>query len=173
MNRAAEQFNDLYVRGRSWFMAREPRERLVLSIGAALVACALVYAILFAPLSSAVASRNKRIDQKRDDLSWMQTVAPQVSAYANQPTLRNSSGESMVVLVANSASGGNVSRALTGQTPDGANGVQVRFEGVQFDALVIWLSALQKEYGIRTTSAEINRTPQAGQVNAILSLQRN
>jgi len=172
MSSARDQLNDVLLNGRQWFMQRQPRERVILAIGAAAVLCALCYVLLFAPLSSAVTAREKRIEQKQNDLLWMQSVAPQLTAFNANPAMRNSSGESMVVLVANTASSGNVAAALTGQTPDGPNGVRVRFEGVQFDALVVWLGALQKDYGIRITAAELSRTAQAGLINASFTLER-
>lgn len=172
MNSASDQLNNALLNARQWFMQRQPRERVVLAVGAAAILCALCYVLLFAPLGSAVTARAKRIEQKQNDLLWMQSVAPQLAAFSANPVMRNSSGESMVVLVANTASNSNVAAALTGQTPDGPNGVRVRFEGVPFDALVLWLGALQKDYGIRITAAELSRTAQSGQVNASLSLER-
>jgi general secretion pathway protein M len=171
MSDARQQLNEALTRARAWFMEREPRERMALTIGAAIVACAVVYVAAFLPLDTVVATRSKRIEQKQNDLAWMQAIAPQLSSFSANTAMRNNS-ESMVVLIANAATSGNVSAALTGQTPDGPNGVRVRFEGVQFDALVVWLGTLQKDYGIHITAAELSRTPQSGLVNAALSLQR-
>ncbi len=163
-----QQYAQLKVR----FMALQPRERMIIVAGTILALLTAIYTLGIAPMNKAVAERNGRIEQKQQDLAWMQGVAAQLSALGStQPTI-NSSGESMVVLIANSVSGGNLGSALTGQTPDGPNGVRVRFEGVQFDALVLWLGALQKEYGIHVTAADISRTAQSGQVNASLTLAR-
>jgi general secretion pathway protein M len=154
------------------FMALQPRERVIVAVGMILVVCTAVYTLGIAPLNKAVNDRTTRIAQKQQDLAWMQGVAAQLSVLNSAQPSMNSSGESMVVLIANSASSGNVASALTGQTPDGSNGVRVRFEGVQFDALVVWLGALQKQYGIRVKSADISRTAQPGQVSATLALTR-
>lgn len=153
------------------FQALQPRERMIISAGGLLLVLVALYTLVLAPLSRAVETRTQRIAQKQQDLSWMQSIAPQLSALvASQPN-PGSSGESMVVLVANSATSSNISAALTGQTPDGPDGVRVRFEGVNFDALVVWLGALQRDYGIQITEAELNRV-NAGQVNATLRLSR-
>ena len=166
--RLDNQFADWKAR----FMELQPRERIIISVGAVLVLLTAIYTLGLAPLYKAVNERDQRITQKQQDLAWMQGVAGKLSAMGNaMPSMANSN-ESMVVLIANAASGGGVAAALTGQTPDGPNGVRVRFEGVQFDALVIWLGALQKDYGIHVKAAEINRSAQPGQVNASLTLAR-
>lgn len=166
------QLDNSYEQLKARFMALLPRERIIIATGSVLILLIAIYTLGLAPLYKAVNERATRVTQKQLDLAWMQSVSPQLNALnSSQPNV-NSSGESMVVLIANSATSGNVAGALTGQTPDGANGVRVRFEGVSFDALVIWLGALQKDYGIRVKEAEINRTPQSGQVNASLTLAR-
>lgn len=154
------------------FMALQPRERLIIVVGSILVLLIALYTLGIAPLNKAVSERNARVLQKQQDLLWMQSIAAPLSALQRAQPAQASAGESLVVVIANSASSGNIAGALTGQTPDGGNGVRVRFEGVQFDALVVWLGALQRDYGIQVKTAEINRIAQPGQVNASLALSR-
>ncbi len=166
------QLEKYYLQLKVRFMALQPRERIIVAAGAVLVLLTAIYTLGLAPLYKTINEREIRVIQKQQDLAWMQSVAARLSALnGSQPNLASSS-ESMVVLIANSATSGNVAGALTGQTPDGVNGVRIRFEGVAFDALVIWLGALQKDYGIHVKEADINRTPQPGQVNASLTLAR-
>jgi general secretion pathway protein M len=171
--------NDLKVKldsavadAKARFLALQPRERIIISVGAVLVLLTAIYMLAFAPLNRAVTQRQEHIAQKQQDLAWMQSVVGKLSAMGNAMPAAANSNESMVVLIANSASGGGVAASLTGQTPDGPNGVRIRFEAVQFDALVLWLGALQKDYGIRVKAAEITRSAQSGQVNASLTLSR-
>lgn len=166
------QLDDFIVPLRTRFMALQPRERVIIAAGTVLVLLTAIYTLGLAPLYKAINEREARVMQKQQDLAWMQDVAPRLSAAGGAQPNVTGSNESMVVLVANSATSSNVAGALTGQTPDGVNGVRVRFEGVSFDAMVIWLGALQRDYGIRVTEAEIARTPQPGLVNASLTLAR-
>jgi general secretion pathway protein M len=162
------QLADLQAR----FRELQPRERVIIIVGTVLVLLTAIYTLGLAPLNKAVNTRNQHITEKQQDLAWMQSMAGKLSAMGNALPASANSNESMVVLIANAASGGGVATALTGQTPDGPNGVRVRFEGVQFDALVLWLGALQKDYGIHVKAAEINRGAQSGLVNASLTLAR-
>jgi general secretion pathway protein M len=164
---------DQYAEWKNRFDALQPRERWIIVAGALLVLLVAIYTLALSPLYTAVNARGARIMQKQQDLAYMQSIAPQLSALNSAQPSASSSGESMVVLIANSASSSNVSAALTGQTPDGPDGVRVRFEGVAFDALITWLGALQKDYGIRIKDAEITRMAQLGQVNATLALSRS
>lgn len=154
------------------FSALQARERLIIVVGGALVVLVAIYSLGLAPLYKAVNDRSASVTKKQDDLAWMQSVVAQLQSLgAAQPV--NNSAESLVVVIANTASRGNVANALTGQTPNGPNSVRVRLEGVNFDALVGWLGALQQEYGIRVDAADINRAGQAGQVNTSLTLARS
>lgn len=167
-SRLNEQWQQLLAK----FMALQPRERLVIAVGGALVVLVAVYTLGLAPLYKAVHERSVSVTKKQDDLAWMQSVVAQLQSLGSaQPV--NNSAESLVVVIANTASRGNVANALTGQTPNGPNSVRVRLEGVSFDALVGWLGALQQEYGIRVDQADINRAGQGGQVNAGLTLTRS
>lgn len=167
------QAQQQYAQLKSKYDELQPRERAIVVGGAILVLLVAIYMLGLAPLYKALNDRTTRITQKQQDLVWMQSVAGQLSALNSAQSSTNSNGESMVVLVANSASSRNVSSALTGQTPDGPNGVRVRFEDVSFDALIIWLGAIQKDYGIHVKDAEITRVSQVGQVSASLSLSRS
>lgn len=168
MLRIEQQLAPLKVR----FVALQPRERVIIVVGTLLVFLTALYTLGIAPLNKAVNERSARIAQKQRDLAWMQSVAAPLSMLASAQPPPSSQNESLVVVIANSASSGNVASALTGQTPEGNNGVRVRFEGVQFDALIVWLGALQKDYGIQVKTAEIIRATQPGQVNVNLSLTR-
>ena len=54
------------------------------------------------------------------------------------------------------------------------NGVQVRFENVAFDELVLWLGELGNSYGLIVQQGTMQLAPQAGpgRINASLTLER-
>lgn len=153
------------------FLALQPRERWLVGGGALLVLLVALYILVLAPLSGAVKVRGERVAQKQSDLAWMRSVAAQVSQLGPVagPSVSN---ESMIVLIANSANQNGIGNALTGQTPVGTDGVQVRLENVNFDSMVLWIGRVQQQYGIRVDSANIDRATKAGEVNANLSFVR-
>jgi general secretion pathway protein M len=158
---------------KDWFYSLQPRERtLVLCGGAALLLFA-IYLLALAPFYSAVSSRAERVAKKQGDLAWMRSVGGEVLALSASSTVGVApSNESLVVLIDRSARECGLGSSLTGQTPNGENGIRVRLEQAEFDKLVVCLGGLQQSHGVTIESANIDRTAKPGFVNASLVLTR-
>jgi len=158
---------------KDWFYSLQPRERtLVLCGGAALVLFA-IYFFALAPFYSAVNSRAERVAKKQGDIAWMRSVGGEVLALsASSTSAAAPSNESLVVLIDRSARECGLGSSLTGQTPNGENGIRVRLEQAEFDKLVVCLGGLQQSHGVTIESANIDRTAKPGFVNASLVLTR-
>jgi general secretion pathway protein M len=154
------------------FNALQPRERVIVIAGAALVVLMVIYMAL-SPLYSAVNAQAKRVEQKEGDLAWLRSVAGEVSVLsANAPTHPGPSSESLVVLIDRAARECGLGASLTGQTPNGENGIRVRLEAAEFDKLMVCLGTLQQVHSVDVESASIDRTGKPGLVNANLVLTR-
>jgi general secretion pathway protein M len=77
-----------------------------------------------------------------------------------------------VVLMDRSTRECGLGASLTGQTPNGENGIRVRLEQAEFDKLVVCLGGLQQSHSVTIESANIDRTGKPGFVNASLVLTR-
>jgi general secretion pathway protein M len=62
--------------------------------------------------------------------------------------------------------------ALRGTQPSGVTGVRVQLEAAPFDTLMQWLATLEQRYGLAIESITIDRTAQAGVVNASVTLSQ-
>ncbi|HEX4049270.1 MAG TPA: type II secretion system protein GspM [Steroidobacteraceae bacterium] len=144
------------------------RERRMVIIGAAAALVLLILAVLM-PLQQSVSASAQRIEHKRDDLSWLQSVAPQLGSLA--VTAPAPLRESLVALADRTARDGGIGKSLVGSQPAGNGGLNVRFEQVPFDALVSWLSQLGDRYGVHAESATIEADAMPGVVNATLVLR--
>jgi type II secretory pathway component PulM len=91
---------------------------------------------------------------------------------ASSPTAAAPSNESLVVLIDRTARECGLGASLTGQTPNGDNGIRVRLEQAEFDKLVVCLGSLQQSHSVNIESANIDRTAKPGFVNASLVLTR-
>ena len=91
---------------------------------------------------------------------------------ASNPSRPGPSNESLVVLIDRAAQQCGVSSSLTGQTPNGENGIRVRLEGAEFDKIMVCLGTLQQVHSVDVESATIDRTGKPGLVNANLVLKR-
>lgn len=150
----------------------KPRERWIALTSLFLLSAVTLYGLAFYPLYKAINNRTARITQKQQDIVWLRSMAGQLSGLGNAQFTNASKNESLVKLVADSVAGSKLASALTGQIPNGQQGVKAQFENVNFNDLIIWLDQLQKNHGVQILDASITETPQAGQVNASISLTR-
>ena len=156
---------------RTWLQGLKPRERALVAVAAALTGVTLIYLALVAPLSHAVTARQARIERKQTDLNWMRGMAgPLRQLQSMQRNVNNN--ESLVVVVDRSARQTGLAAALTGQSPNGEQGIRVRLENAAFDSLVLWIGQLQQQYGLEIESANVDHTAKPGIVNATVTLSR-
>jgi general secretion pathway protein M len=149
-----------------WFAALSGREQRIVQIGALLVPLLLVFGVLL-PLDRSVSQAHERLLKKRNDLAWMQGVAPELAASPQPPS---AAGESLLVIVDRSARESGLAGALAGSEPAGPGALSLRLQKAPFDTLVAWLARLAQQNGIRVDSATIDSAGAPGLVNAAVVL---
>ncbi len=145
------------------------RERRMLLIGAVAFIGVLLFGIIL-PLDHAVAKERAKLTQKRADLAWMQSVAPELANSAPPPAV---SGESLLVIIDRSARESGLAGSLAGSEPGGPNSLTVRLEHAPFDTLIGWLVRLSQQNGVLIDSANIDKSGDPGMVNASIVLHTN
>ena len=148
------------------FAALSPRERRLVNIAAVAGVLVLVFGILI-PLNRSVTHAEQRLAKKHADLSWMQSVAPELQSAAPPPA---ATGESLLVIIDRSARESGLAGSLAGSEPGGPGTLSVRLEKAPFDTLVSWLTRLAQQNGVSIESATIERAGEPGKVNAALVL---
>jgi type II secretory pathway component PulM len=149
------------------FSRLNEREQRIVGFGAAAAVVLLILAV-FIPLQRNVSAGAQRIERKRADLAWLQSVAPELNGLAvSAPAPLH---ESLVALVDRTAREAGLGKSLVGSQPSGNGGLNTRFEQVSFDQLASWLSQLNERYGISAQSATIDAAGMPGIVNASLVL---
>jgi general secretion pathway protein M len=149
-----------------WFGALAEREQRIVQVAAVLVPVLFVVGVLL-PLDRSVAQAHERLAKKRNDLAWMQGVAPELAASPQPPS---AAGESLLVIVDRSARESGLSGSLAGSEPAGPGGLSLRLQKAPFDTLIAWLARLAQQNGIRVDSATIDSAGAPGLVNAALVL---
>ena len=145
------------------------RERRMVLIGGIAAVLILIIAVVV-PLETSVSSAQQRIDRKRADLLWMQSVAPEL-ANAPQVSSATTPQGSLIVVVDSAARESGLASSLTSSEPSGTGGLRVRLEKAQFGLIVGWLARLSEQNGITVESATIDNAGQPGVVNAGLVLR--
>lgn len=145
--------------------ALSPRERRLLMFGAIAAVAILIFGILI-PLDRSVAHAQDRLTKKRADLSWMQSVAPQIAMLPPAAA----SGESPIVIIDRSAREAGLGSSLSCCEAGSSGTLSVRLEKAPFDVLVGWLARLAQQNGVTVDSAIIEKSGAPGLVNANIVL---
>lgn len=143
------------------------RDRRTLIIGGVIAAILFVFVVIL-PLDHSVAHLKAQVTQKQADLVWMRNAAPEIAAAG---PMRGNSGESLIVVVDQSARESGLGNSLSGSQPSGTGSLSVQLEKAPFDALVGWLARLSQQNGVQIESATIDTAGQPGTVNASLVLK--
>lgn len=158
---------------KDWFLGLEPRERTMVAIGGAVVLVALLWGLLINPVFSAAAAAERRVETKRDTLAFLRSAAAELAGATNLPAGRpDLAGQSLVVVIDRSARQAGLGAALTNNQPIGEDGIRVRLESASFEAVARWLAAIDQGSGLAIESASFDRAPEAGRVNASLTLRQ-
>lgn len=160
---------ELWSKVQTWLAGLSERERRLVTWGALAAAVLLFIGAIVLPLYTAAGRLERRVEQKRADLVWMRSVAGELQSAGPAA----GSGQSLIVIVDESAHTAGLGSAVTGTQPSGTGGVRVRLEGAAFDTVVAWLASLEQQYGLSIESATIDRGAQSGIVNASVILRNS
>jgi len=138
------------------------RDRRTLIVGG-VIAAILFLLVVILPLDHRVSHLKTQVARKQADLVWMRNAAPEIAAAG---PVRGNSGESLIVIVDQSARESGLGNSLAGSQPSGAGSLNVQLEKAPFDALVGWLARLSQQNGVQIESATIDTAGQPGTVNA-------
>jgi general secretion pathway protein M len=150
------------------WLARTEQERTFLTIGGAVAAALLVYALAIAPAVSGRAALEKALPQLRQDAAQMRAMAAEAGELARQPAqqVQPITRDSVAASLA-AVSITPVSLTVSGET------ARMQLTGVSFANLVGWLDAQRREARLGVQEAAITAKEPAGQVDATLTLRQD
>jgi type II secretory pathway component PulM len=154
---------------KAWFASLQERERLIFLAGAAAAVLIVLYAFVLRPLRSESLELRETVADKQRlliDIGRVEALAPGGETPGGQ-----AGEQSLVVLVDSTAQTFGLS--LPRSRPEGADGINVTFQGVSFDALLSWLITLETTYGVAVESASFSSARERGLVNGNLFLRRS
>ena len=139
----------------------------MLLVGGAIAAILFVLAVIM-PLDHSVSRLHDQVTRKQADLVWMRNAAPEIAAAG---PVRSNSGESLIVIVDQSARESGLGNSLAGSQPSGAGNLNVQLQKAPFDALVGWIARLSEQNGVQIESATIDSAGEPGLVDASMVLK--
>lgn len=159
---------------KEWFGKLAPRERLLVSVAAALAVVAVVFSLSFRPLLTAWTAAEARVAEQRSLLAEIEQLARRAGPQraTARPGSGPASGESLVVLVDRSTRERGIGPYLKRNQPEGDAAIRLRLENVPFDQLLEWMADAQARYGLSATAASFDPSGESGRVNSNLVLSR-
>lgn len=149
----------------------QPRERLVLATGSVVLALMLVFVLVWLPLQRDISQLRLSIPKEQSQLALMRVQATLVKRLRAAGSTRKTTGNLLATLEQSATSHG-LRPHISRMEPEGANGVRLSLDGVNFNTLLGWLDELQRQGGMRVENATMEAQPEDGIVNARLLLRR-
>jgi general secretion pathway protein M len=148
--------------------ARNPREKLLLTWGGAVLAVAIGWSVLWQPAADGRA-------RLRESLPSMQRQLAQMTAQADEA--RALAGAAASVAPGGQALKDALTASLADHTLTGAQvqligtTVQIQMKNVSFAAWAAWLDDVRKQFKVQVVEAHVNALKADGQVDLTASLQ--
>jgi general secretion pathway protein M len=154
---------------RQWFESLADRERILVSIAAAVVAIGIIYFAIWMPIDNSLASAQKKLAAKEKSLLWMeQSVAKVISSSSSSGSTRSATPLITLVNSSGRAKGFNFSKVL----PKDDNEISLLIDEVKFDDFITWLDSLQSQHHITVEQLTVNQLDRIGYVKANFKLVR-
>ena len=148
-----------------WYAGLSERDRHLALFGSAALAV-LVVTLLAWQLGTSVDRAETRVERRRDDLAFIESVTPRLQAMpAGRPD------EPLTIAIDRMAREGGLGDKLAAVEPAANGALRARFSGASFDALVLLLARLQKERGVEAETASVSATGEPGLVDATLVIR--
>ena len=162
-------------RFQEWFRTLAPRERVMVSACAAVVAITLLYVGLWEPLTRAHHQREEALIAARAMSQRLEKMAAEVQRHHGSGGDAAAANRKLSLLAAvdQSSKSGALNKPLTRIQPDGDKTVRIWVDDVSFDGLMRWIVDLDTHYGVIVDTADIEHADTAGMVNAKLSLVKS
>lgn len=148
--------------------ARNRRERVILSIGGAVVLLGLLYGVAFAPALSGREQLARALPQLRQQVGQMQSMASEATGLAANKSATASTPMSRESLEASLGQKGLKAQsvAVTGDT------ARLTLPTASFSTLLDWVDETQKSAGVQLVDANVVALSQSDMVSATLTLRQ-
>jgi len=152
---------------RDWFNAQNQRDQLALMV---LASAVVLYSLVYFVLMPASAARIQMAANNTAALAQLARVEAKVSQLLDLRA-RSESGQNQNLSSTLSAAAQNAGLIVKRLQPNSRGEVQVRFESVEFDALLQWLQTIEGNEGLRIVDASVSDAGRSGGVNATLRVR--
>ena len=155
-----------------WFNNLAARERLYVIIGSFVVIATLYFLLIFEPLLKGKQHAQEQHAATVELYSFMQQSMLEVQRLQQQISAQHTkvAADKLLGLVDQGLRSAGIDKDLKSIKPESAGGVRLRFDSVNFDVLIKWLTEFHNRNGVNIVTFTITETTQPGLVKASLLL---
>jgi general secretion pathway protein M len=159
---------------KDWFYGLEDRERLFVSVGALIIAVALIYGFAWVPLDKKHTEATASVSDWHRSLAELRPLKGAAIQANSGSSPSNASQQAPIIIVDQTLRSRGLEQYRKRSQPTSSNGIRVEFEDVAFDELVIWLGDLSEQYKMTVQAGSLSAGNRSGpgRVNATLTLER-
>ncbi len=152
---------------KEWWQNLALREKQILALGALVVLLFVLYEIIWSPFTNKISSMRTEVQTNQKLLKWMQNADQLIQTLTkNSKTKSSQLTGSLLSLMQTEVNKSTLASHVT-QLRQGENdSVQMNFQKVDFDALIIFLTDLANRYGLIVSQVTITPTHLPGEVMA-------
>ena len=155
----------------NFWTEREPRERRMLSAGAAVVAAVLIYLVGFAPALQGRAQLQKALPEMRQQAASLQALAREAQALGAGAGATGANGATLSTQ--ESIEAGLARKGLKAQSVVVTGDlVRLQMNNVSFAGVLDWLDETQKSARLSVAESSFTALAQTDMVNATLNLRQ-
>ncbi len=155
---------------KAWWESLSSRERLLAVGGATLTLALLIYALAWQPFQTSHRRLRQSVAEQRAELAAMWRMAAEIKRLGGSGGKPPVDGRSLLTLVDQTARAAGLGAALKRVAPQGEDRLGAQFDAVEFDKLIPWLGALERDHRIAIVNLSVDRAA-AGLVNARVIVQ--
>ena len=157
-----------------WWHERNKREQTMLIGGGIISIILLIYALIWAPLLSAITTQQRHFQENTQLLQWMNAAHQRfitLQQLGRGP--KNESNQPILVIIEQSLLQSKLSPYVLNTSALNSRSIQLTFKNIPFDKFTTWVDNLWKKYNITTQRSTIKKDRSAGTTDIIINLKKS
>jgi general secretion pathway protein M len=155
----------------AFWQGLEPSQQGWLTVLGGVILLTLAYVGIWEPLSLSRDAKRSEVAYHQATLDWFgQMEDDWLALQANKASSRLTANQSLLSVADQTARASGLAGSLTRIEPVNDNQVNVWLDGASFDQVMVWLSELSLEWGIRVDQLTVNQASDALTVDVRVNL---
>jgi type II secretory pathway component PulM len=149
----------IYAQAKAHWQKLTSKEQLMLMVGGIFLGIFLLYQLIYAPIQNTITSQQQQLEDSLDTLDWIRKVTPQIQQASHAKSIQSTA---LLSVLQNELSTQSFKSFPYQLSQSNATDIDLRFKKAPFNALMVWLWKLSKQYVFEIYLLEAKRTNTQG-----------